>query len=89
MIYITACDKISDWKSTRTNVQLTPKRTVSKDETPKVPYPWSAFLSQPLFHPKVKLILNPAVFQQRYQVRLLESCLQKRLPSNRYPKLSG
>ena len=64
-------------------------KIVSNEETPKIPYPWSAFLSQPVFHPKIKLILNPVLFQQVYQVRLLESCLQRRIASNRYPKLSG
>ncbi|WP_310485634.1 hypothetical protein [Chamaesiphon sp. VAR_48_metabat_403] len=62
---------------------------MSSGETPKVPFPWSAFLSQPVFQRKYKLILNPGLFQQVYQVRLLESCLQKQLPSARYRNFSG
>ncbi|WP_310423900.1 hypothetical protein [Chamaesiphon sp. VAR_48_metabat_135_sub] len=62
---------------------------MSSDETPKVPFPWSAFLSQPVFNPKFKLILNPGLFQQVYQIRLLESCLQKQLPAARYRNLSS
>jgi hypothetical protein len=57
--------------------------SVSRDEEAKVPFPWSAFLSQPLFHPKHKLILNPQKFRQVYQVRLLESCLRK-FPSTNF-----
>lgn len=56
---------------------------VSSDEQAKVPFPWSAFLSQPIFHPKHKLILNPHKFQQIYHARLLESCL-RRLHTNNY-----
>ncbi|WP_309727893.1 hypothetical protein [Chamaesiphon sp. OTE_75_metabat_556] len=59
---------------------------MSSGESPKVPFPWSAFLSQPVFHHKHKLILNPSAFKQVYQVRLLESCLRKQLPAAGYRK---
>jgi hypothetical protein len=59
---------------------------VSRDEEAKVPFPWSAFLSQPVFHPKHKLILNPHKFRQVYEVRLLESCLRK-FPSTNFWKM--
>ncbi|WP_157260075.1 hypothetical protein [Chamaesiphon minutus] len=62
---------------------------MSSDETPTVPFPWSAFLSQPVFNHKHKLILNPSLFKKIYHIRLLESCLQKQLPAARYRKLSG
>jgi hypothetical protein len=61
---------------------------VISDETPKVPFPWSAFLSQPVFHPKYKLILNPQKFQEIYHVRLLESCLRQSL-ANKYRRSPG
>ncbi|MCY7337247.1 MAG: hypothetical protein LH613_13710 [Chamaesiphon sp.] len=62
---------------------------MSSGETPQVPFPWSAFLSQPVFHQKHKIILNPTVFRQVYQVRLLESCLQKQLSSTGSRNLSS
>ncbi|WP_373547708.1 hypothetical protein [Chamaesiphon sp.] len=62
---------------------------MSSGETPKVPFPWSAFLSQPVFNHRRKLILNPTVFRQVYQVRLLESCLQKQLPSTSSRNISN
>jgi hypothetical protein len=61
---------------------------VLTEETPKVPFPWSAFLSQPVFHRKLKLILNPTKFQQIYHLRLLESCLRQSSADN-YRKLRG
>ncbi|WP_310489444.1 hypothetical protein [Chamaesiphon sp. VAR_69_metabat_338] len=70
-------------------VHFTHITIVSSGELPKVPFPWSAFLSQPIFHPKHKLILNPTVFRQIYQVRLLESCLRKQLPSTGSRNLSS
>jgi hypothetical protein len=63
---------------------------MSKEEaTAKVPFPWSAFLSQPVFNPKFKLILNPDKFQYVYHILLLESCLQRRCTADKYRKLSG
>jgi hypothetical protein len=59
---------------------------VSRDEKAKVPFPWSAFLSQPVFNSKFKLILNPVEFQRWYEVRLLESCLRQ-LPAASLPRL--
>lgn len=43
-------------------------------EIQKVRFPWVAFLSQPIGHPTVKLILNPAKFKKLYHVWLLEMC---------------
>jgi hypothetical protein len=51
------------------------------EETAKVAFPWSAFLSQPVFDPNFKLILNPAKFQYIYHILLLETCLQRRCTS--------
>jgi hypothetical protein len=56
--------------------------TIVSREQAKVPFPWSAFLSQPIFDPKQKLILNPHKFQQIYHARLLESCLRRFHPNN-------
>ncbi|WP_310410360.1 hypothetical protein [Chamaesiphon sp. OTE_8_metabat_110] len=61
---------------------------MSSDETPQVPFPWSAFLSQPVFHPRHKLILDPTRFRKIYQVRLLESCLHKQISATRNRKLN-
>jgi hypothetical protein len=72
------------------NISLYPHyRIVSSEKDPQVPFPWSAYLSQPLFHPKHKLILNPTAFRQKYQVRLLESCLNKKLRANGFRNISG
>lgn len=46
----------------------------------KLQFPLWAFLNQPLFHPKFKVVLNPNRFQQLYRMQLLERCLQKQSP---------
>jgi hypothetical protein len=63
---------------------------MSEEKAVKISFPWSAFLSQPVFDPKFKLILNPHKFQYIYNVLLLEACLQRRCTSaDKYRKLSG
>jgi hypothetical protein len=52
----------------------------------KVKFPWWAFLNQPVFDSKVKLILNPREFQRNHQVRLLERCLRRNCLMTRYRK---
>jgi hypothetical protein len=42
----------------------------------KVRFPWVAFISQPIGHPEVKLIINPNKFQKLYQIWFLENCLR-------------
>lgn len=44
--------------------------------SPKVPFPWVAFISQPIGHPEVQLIINPAKFQKLYKIWFLENCLR-------------
>jgi hypothetical protein len=43
----------------------------------RVPFPWVAYISQPLDRPDVKLILNPIKFQSLYHRWLLENCVRK------------
>jgi hypothetical protein len=52
----------------------------------KINFPWGAFLNQPLFHPHVKLILNPRKFQRVHDVRLLERCLKRQIVSTKHRK---
>jgi hypothetical protein len=47
----------------------------------KVNFPWVAYISQPIGHPDVKLILNPSEFQLFYHRWLLENCLTMRYRS--------
>ena len=70
-------------------VHPTSSTIVPSDTTPKVPFPWSAYLSQPLFQPNIKLILNPTEFRAIYQVQLLESCLRQLPAVTNYPRLRG
>jgi hypothetical protein len=48
-----------------------------------VKFPLWQFLRQPIADPESKLILNPALFQKRYQVELLERCWEKTLENQR------
>lgn len=50
-----------------------------------VKFPLWQFLRQPIADPEFKLILNPTLFQRRYQVELLERCWQKTLEGNQRP----
>jgi hypothetical protein len=52
----------------------------------KVRFPWVAFLSQPIGHPIVKLIVNPVKFKKMYHIWLLEMCLTYESEVNDYSK---
>jgi hypothetical protein len=53
---------------------------MSLEQPAKLKFPVWAFLNQPLFHPKFKVVLNPLRFQQLYQMQFLERCLCKQSP---------
>ena len=42
----------------------------------KVKFPWVAFISQPIGHATVMLIINPIKFQKLYTAWMLEKCLK-------------
>jgi hypothetical protein len=50
----------------------------------KVSFPWVAYISQPLDHPTVKLILNPIKFKKLYRIWLLEMCLTREVETKNY-----
>ena len=45
-------------------------------DSAKVSFPWVAFISQPIGHARVKLIINPVEFRKLYHIWLLEKCLK-------------
>lgn len=44
------------------------------DPSFKLQFPVWKFLNQPIFHPKIQLMLNPGQFWQHYQITHLERC---------------
>ncbi|PSB23723.1 hypothetical protein C7B82_29770 [Stenomitos frigidus ULC18] len=48
----------------------------------KLTFPIWQFLSQPIFDPSFKVILQPSRFWRLHQVSLLERCLSKECASN-------
>jgi hypothetical protein len=52
----------------------------------KVRFPWVAFISQPIGHPEVKLIINPVKFQKLYQIWMLENCLRQEMKVRNFSK---
>jgi hypothetical protein len=44
----------------------------------KVSFPWVAYISQPIGHPTVTLIINPIKFQKLYTIWMLENCLRQK-----------
>jgi hypothetical protein len=43
----------------------------------KVSFPWVAYISQPIGHPTVTLIINPIKFQKLYTIWILENCFRQ------------
>jgi hypothetical protein len=43
----------------------------------KVRFPWVAYISQPIGHPTVTLIINPIKFKKLYAVWMLENCFRQ------------
>ena len=43
----------------------------------KVRFPWVAYISQPIGHPTITLIINPITFKKLYTIRMLKNCLRQ------------
>ncbi len=43
----------------------------------KVSFPWVAYISQPIGHPIVTLIINPIKFKKLYTIWMLENCFRQ------------
>jgi hypothetical protein len=50
----------------------------------KVSFPWVAYISQPIGHPIVKLILNPIKFKKLYWIWMLEMSLTRDIEAKDY-----
>ena len=50
---------------------------MSDRDPAKVRFPWVAYISQPIGHPTVTLIINPIKFKKLYTIWMLENCLRQ------------